>query len=44
MSIQSLTTKRHSCCARYCLYMVYLTKVVGRDFKSAVLSLYYQMI
>ena len=26
----------------YCLYMIYLTKVLGVDFKSAVLNLYYQ--
>ena len=27
-------------CASYCLYMLYLTKVVEIDFKSAVLNLY----
>ena len=31
-------------CASYCLYIIYLTKVLGIDFKSAVLNLYYQMI
>ena len=31
-------------CASYCLYIIYLTKVIGIDFKSAVLNLYYQMI
>ena len=28
--------------ASYCLYIIYLTKIVGIDFKSAVLNLYYQ--
>ena len=36
--------KNNSLCASYCLYIIYLTKVKGIDFKSAVLSLYYQMI
>ena len=31
-------------CASYCLYIIYLTKVLGIAFKSAVLNLYYQMI
>ena len=31
-----------SYCASYCLYIIYLTKVLGIDFKSAVLNLYYQ--
>ena len=31
-------------CASYCLYILYLTKVLGNDFKSAVLNLYYQRI
>ena len=34
--------KNDSYCASYCLYIVYLTKVLGIDFKSAVLKLYYQ--
>ena len=42
--IQGLTSKRDSYCASYCLYIIYLTKVLGIDFKSAVLNLYYQMI
>ena len=42
--IQGLTNKRDSYCASYCLYVLYLTKVLGVDFKSAVLNLYYQMI
>ena len=28
--------------ASYCLYIIYLIKVLGIDFKSAVLNLYYQ--
>ena len=31
-------------CASYCLYIIYLTKIVGINFKSAVLDLYYQRI
>ena len=34
--------KNDSYCASYCLYLTYLTKVLGIDFKSAVLNLYYQ--
>ena len=34
--------KSDSYCASYCLYKIYLTKVLGIDFKSAVLNLYYQ--
>ena len=34
--------KNDGFCARYCLYINYLTKVLGIDFKSAVLKLYYQ--
>ena len=36
--------KNDSFCGSYCLYIIYLTKVLGNDFKSAVLNLYYQMI
>ena len=36
--------KNDSFCASYCLYIIYSTKVLGIDFKSAVLNLYYQMI
>ena len=36
--------KNDSFCASYCLYKIYLTKVLGIDFKSAVLNLYYQML
>ena len=42
--IQGLTNKRDSYCASYVLYVLYLTKVLGVNFKSAVLNLYYQMI
>ena len=34
--------KNDSFCASYCLYIIYLTKVLGIDFKPAVLNLYYQ--
>ena len=34
--------KNDSFCASYCLYMNYLTKVLGYDFKTSVLNLYYQ--
>ena len=33
--------KNDSFCASYCLYIICLTKVLGIDFKSAVLNLYY---
>ena len=36
--------KNDSYCASYCLYVIYLTKVLGIDFKSAVLNLYYQRL
>ena len=42
--IQGPTNKKDSHCASYCLYIIYLTKVIGIDFKSAVLKLYYQMM
>ena len=34
--------KNNSFCARFCLYIIYLTKVEGINFKSAILNLYYQ--
>ena len=34
--------KNDSFCASYCVYIIYLTKVLGIDFNSAVLNLYYQ--
>ena len=34
--------KNDSFCASYCLYIIYLTKVLGIDFKFSVLDLYYQ--
>ena len=42
--IQGLTSERDSDCASYCLYLICLTKVIGIDFKSDVLNLYYQTI
>ena len=36
--------KNDSFCASYCLYILHLTKVVGMNFKSAVLNMYYQMV
>ena len=39
--VQGLTNKRDCFCASYCLYIIYLRKVLGIDFKSAVLKLYY---
>ena len=36
--------KVDSFCASYCLYINYLTKIVGIDFKSTVLNLFYQKI
>ena len=36
--------KNDSFCASHCLYIIYWTKVLGINFKSAVLSLYYQMM
>ena len=34
--------KNDSFCASYCLYIIYLTEILGNGFKSAVLKLYYQ--
>ena len=34
--------KNDSLCASYCLYIIYLVKVLRIDFKFAVLNLYYQ--
>ena len=42
--IQGLTSKKDSYCASYCLYIIYLIKVLDIHFKIAVLNLYYQMI
>ena len=36
--------KNDSFCARYCLYILYLTKGWGIDLESAVLNLYYQRL
>ena len=40
--IQKIKYKSDSYCASSCLYIIYLTKVLDIDFKSAVLTLYYQ--
>ena len=40
--IQGLISKKDIYCASYCLYLIYFIKVLGIDFKSAVLNLYYQ--
>ena len=37
-------SKKDSYCASYCLFKIYLTEVIGIDFQSAVLNLYYEMI
>ena len=42
--MQGLTNERDSFCASYCLCIIYMTKVVGYNFQSAVLNLYYQKI
>ena len=42
--IKGLTIKKDSYCTSYCLYILYLTKVLGIDFKPVVLELYYQKI
>ena len=36
--------KNDSFCASYCLYIIYLVKVLRIDFKIAVLNLYYQRV
>ena len=41
---QCLKSNRDSYCASYCFFIYILTEVIGIDFKSAVLNLYYQMI
>ena len=40
--IQGISNKPDSYCGSYCLYVIYLRKVLSIDFKSAVLNLYYQ--
>ena len=40
--IHCLKNKRDSYCANYCLYILSLTKVLGKKFESAALKLYYQ--
>ena len=41
---QDRTSGRDSYCAGHCLHIIYLTKVVGIDFKFGVLYLWYQTI
>ena len=36
--IQGLTSEKVADCAAYCLYIIYLTKILGIDFKSTVLN------
>ena len=40
--LQGFTNKKDSYCAAVCLIIIYLTKVVGIDFESAVLNYFYQ--
>ena len=42
--MQGVPRKRDFFCASYCLYIIYLTKVTGIVFKTAVSKFYYQMI
>ena len=42
--IQGLTSNRDSFSAAYCAYVIYLTKVLGIDFKSVVLKRYDQRL
>ena len=42
--IPGLTNKRDGNCGSYCLDVIYLTKVFGIDFISAVWNLHYQMV
>ena len=44
MKNKVLQTKRDSYCASFCLYLIYFTKVVETDLKSAVLKSYYQIL
>ena len=42
--MQGLTSKRDSYCSAYCSYVIHFTKILGIDFKSAVLNLFYQRV
>ena len=42
--LQSETSRRDFFCARYCFYIIYLTKVLGIVFKYAVWNFYYQVM
>ena len=41
---QGWTNERDAHCAVFRFYIIYLAKVLGIDFNSAVFNLYYQMI
>ena len=41
--IQGMTSEKDSCCASFCLHTIYIAKVLGLDYKSAGLKLYYQL-
>ena len=41
ITIQGLTNKRDLYCAAHFLYILHMTKVLGRDFISAVLNVFY---
>ena len=42
--IQGLTHKKDSYCASFCFYIIYLSKVLQIDFKSALVNLFNQTI
>ena len=39
---EGLTSKTDKYCSSFCLYILYLTKAIGIEFKTAVLNLNYQ--
>ena len=41
---QNQIQKNYSFWASYCLYIIYLTKLIGIDFKSTVFNFYYQKL
>ena len=42
LSSENQIQKNDSFCASYCLYIIYMVKVLRKDFESAVLILYYR--
>ena len=42
--IQNIRYKKNDSFCASCLYIIYFTKVLRIDFKSAVLNLYYQRL